>query len=212
MAVTLNLYGNFPKALFNKEIDLDSDSLKLMLVGSGYTPNKDTDDYKNDVTNEVTGGGATGYTAGGQALTTPSFAYVAANSWATARANSTAYTAGQIVRPASGNGKLYRAVTSGTSGGSVPTFPTNIGETVVDGGVTWACVGSGAVRFDADDVAWANSNISAARYGVLYDDTPATAATKPLIGWADFGQDVSTTSGTFTVPWDAAGIFAIVIA
>jgi hypothetical protein len=43
-------------------IDWDTDSFKVMLVTSSYTPNKDTHDKRNDVTNEVTG---TGYTAGG---------------------------------------------------------------------------------------------------------------------------------------------------
>jgi len=209
MAVSMTLYGNFFKALFNKEVDLDSDSLKVMLCTSSYTPDKDTHDYKNDVTNEVTG---TGYSAGGAAIANPAFSYITANSWATARANSTAYTAGQIVRPASGNGYLYQAVTAGTTAGSIPTYPTTIGGTVVDGGVTWVCVGRGALKFDGDDVAWAASTIAAARYGIAYDDTPATAATKPLIGYVDFGADVSTTNGTFSIPWSADGIFVVVVA
>jgi hypothetical protein len=44
-------------------IDFDTNSFKAMLV-STYTPNKDTHDKRDDVTNEVTG---TGYTAGGVA-------------------------------------------------------------------------------------------------------------------------------------------------
>lgn len=46
----------------NKEIDFDTDTIKAMLCAAGYTPDLDAHDYKNDVTNEVTG---TGYTAGG---------------------------------------------------------------------------------------------------------------------------------------------------
>jgi cation transport regulator ChaB len=45
-------------------IDFDTDSFKAMLVTSAYTPNKDTNDRRDDVTNEVSG---TGYTAGGVA-------------------------------------------------------------------------------------------------------------------------------------------------
>lgn len=45
-------------------IDFDTDSFKVMLVTSAYTPNKDTHDKRDDVTNEVSG---TGYTAGGAA-------------------------------------------------------------------------------------------------------------------------------------------------
>lgn len=45
-------------------IDFDTDTFKVMLVTSSYTPNKDTHDKRDDVTNEVSG---TGYTAGGVA-------------------------------------------------------------------------------------------------------------------------------------------------
>lgn len=47
-------------------IDFDTDTFKAMLVTSSYTPDKDTHDFRNDVTNEVSG---TGYTAGGTAAT-----------------------------------------------------------------------------------------------------------------------------------------------
>jgi hypothetical protein len=43
-------------------IDFDTDTFKIMLVTSSYTPNKDTHTVRTDVTNEVSG---TGYTAGG---------------------------------------------------------------------------------------------------------------------------------------------------
>jgi hypothetical protein len=39
---------------------------KIMLVTSDYTPNKDTDEFRSSVTNEVTGDG---YTAGGVVVT-----------------------------------------------------------------------------------------------------------------------------------------------
>lgn len=43
-------------------IDFDTDTFKIMLVTSSYTPNKDTHTVRTDVTNEVSG---TGYTSGG---------------------------------------------------------------------------------------------------------------------------------------------------
>ena len=43
-------------------IDFDTDTFKILLVTSSYTPNKDTHDKRDDVTNEVSG---TGYSAGG---------------------------------------------------------------------------------------------------------------------------------------------------
>lgn len=66
-------YGQFIGKALNKEIDWDSDSIKVMLVSSAYTPNQDTHDYLDDVVgNEVTG---TGYTAGGQALASKTLTY-----------------------------------------------------------------------------------------------------------------------------------------
>lgn len=47
-------------------IDFDTDTFKVMLTTSTYVENKDTHDFRNDVTNEVTG---TGYTAGGNTVT-----------------------------------------------------------------------------------------------------------------------------------------------
>lgn len=47
-------------------IDFDTDTFKAMLTTSSYAENKDADDFRNDVTNEVTG---TGYTAGGNTVT-----------------------------------------------------------------------------------------------------------------------------------------------
>lgn len=66
------MYGNLVLKAFNKEVDWDSDTIKVMLTTSAYTPNQDTHVYKSDVTNEVTG---TGYTAGGQALTSKTATY-----------------------------------------------------------------------------------------------------------------------------------------
>ncbi len=48
-----------------KNIDYDTNAVKLMLTTSAYVPNQDTQEDKADVTNEVTG---TGYTAGGETL------------------------------------------------------------------------------------------------------------------------------------------------
>lgn len=47
-------------------IDYDTDTFRVSLHTNSYTENKDTHDYFDDVTNEVTG---TGYTAGGNVAT-----------------------------------------------------------------------------------------------------------------------------------------------
>jgi hypothetical protein len=137
MAVSAKVYTLFQKSLANKEVDLDSDTLKVMLCTSTYTPNQDTHQYKSSITNEVTG---TGYTATGATL------------------------------------------------GSVTV--TNSGH---------------VVTLDAADTSWTTSTITA-RYAVVYDSTPASDATRPLICYVDFGADVVSSGGTFQITWDAAGI------
>ena len=138
---TTKTYGSLIAKAFNKEVDFDSDTIKVALLTSSYTPNQDSHDYWDDVSAyEVSG---TGYTAGGESLASKTVGY-----------------------------------TSGTN----------------------------VTKFDAADVSWTSSTITA-RYAVLYDDTPATDATKPLIGYVDFGSDQSSSSGTFSIVWDAAGIF-----
>jgi hypothetical protein len=144
MTITAKLYGLFLKAALNKEIDIDSDTLKVMLTTSAYTPDQDTHDYKNDVTNEITG---TGYTAGGAALTTVTVTY---------------------------------------------TTATNV------------------LMVDADDVSWTSSTITA-RTAVVYDSSPATDATRPLICYEQSDVDIVSTGGTFQIVWNASGIVSITV-
>lgn len=56
--------------------------------------------------------------------------------------------------------------------------------------------------FDADDVTWAASTITA-RGAVLYKDTGE------LISYFDFGVDKSSSNGDFIVQWNAGGILTI---
>lgn len=142
MAVTAALYGGFLQSLAAKQIDLGSDTLKVLLCTSSYTPDQDAHRYKNAVTGEVTG---TGYTAGGATLTGVTVAYDA---------------------------------------------PSN------------------TLTLDADDVTWPASTITA-RYAVIYDSTPSTDATRPLIAYVDFGEDVTSSAGDFAITWDAAGVVTL---
>lgn len=61
--------------------------------------------------------------------------------------------------------------------------------------------------FDADDVSWSSSTITA-RGAVIYKDT-GTAGTSPLICYIDFGADKVVTAGTLAVIFDALGIVAL---
>lgn len=67
MAVSAKTYLWAYKHAFNGDIDFVNDTIKIALTTSSYTPNQDTHDYFDDVTNEVSG---TGYTAGGATLAT----------------------------------------------------------------------------------------------------------------------------------------------
>lgn len=144
MAVSARLFGRFMETLGQKELNLETDTIKVMLCTSSYVPDQDTHDYKSDVTNEVVG---TGYDAGGKTLTGVSWSYNAS---------------------------------------------TN------------------TMVLDATDVSWTGSTI-VARSAVLYDATPGSDATRPLIGYVDFGADVSTTAGTFQITWNASGIVNLTV-
>lgn len=188
-------YRNSQATAYNKEVDWDSDSIHATLHTSSYTPNLDTDKYVSSLTSEVTG---TGYTAGGNVLSSCATTYTAANSWGVSRANTTAYVVDTIVRPATGNGFLYRAAVGGTTAGSIPTYPTVVGTTVTDGTVTWECIGSGIVVLSGTIPTWTSSTITA-RYAVISDRQTGTSATEPLVALFDFGSNQSSSAGTFEV-------------
>jgi hypothetical protein len=68
---TITKFHKFLENSFNGTavIDFNTDTLKVMLVTSSYTPSQSTHDFINDAnTNEVTG---TNYTAGGATIASP---------------------------------------------------------------------------------------------------------------------------------------------
>lgn len=80
------------------------------------------------------------------------------------------------------------------------------GATLASKTVTYTS-GTNLTTFDAADVTWSTSTITA-RYAVIYRDT-GTAATSPLIGYVNFDADVVSSGGDFTIQWNASGIFTI---
>ena len=59
------IFNSFKRDIANGSIDLDTDTIKVMLVDDTFAPDVDGDTKRSDVTGEVTG---TGYTAGGATL------------------------------------------------------------------------------------------------------------------------------------------------
>lgn len=203
-------YRNALSKALNKEWDWDSDSITMTLHTSSYTPNLDTHAYVSDLSAELAPG--SGYSTGGVTLSSCTRTYTAANSWGTSAATSTAYSVGTVVRPATGNGYLYRCAVAGTSGGTAPTWGTVVGGSTTDGGVTWENVGSGIIQLTAANATWA-SPFSAGpfRYAVVSDRTPGTAATQPLVGLIDFGSDRTGGGGALNVNWNSQGALLIFI-
>ncbi len=78
MAVTALLYGKFPQNLGGGDasgdgpMDLLSDTIKLTLHTSTYSPSQTGNETKTDATNELST--ANGYTAGGATLASKTFA------------------------------------------------------------------------------------------------------------------------------------------
>lgn len=129
---------NLMKGLINNLADAAT-TIKVALLADTYVPDQGNHDNWGDVSaDEVTG---TGYTSGGQEITTKS---------------------------------------------------------VVDN--------AGTAVFDGDDILWASSTITA-RYAVIYDDTPAAAADKKLIGLIDYEAVKQSTGGDWEIQWNASGIW-----
>lgn len=125
------IYNSAVDDMARGAIDFDTDTFKAMLVTSSYTPNKDTDDKRNDVAHEVTG---TGYTAGGV------------------------------------------------------TLACTVAKDTANDKVT--------LSFAAHN--WTTSTITA-RAEVIYKSRGGASSADELVYYNDFGTDVSTTGGTFSV-------------
>lgn len=207
-----NIYGLTLADVFSAVVDIDSNSWQAMLITSAYTPNFDTDHFVSTIrANEV---GASGSYASGGSVVALTVSYVLATS-ATARGNTTAYSVGEIVRPAVTNGHVWRCVVAGTSTGSEPaaitTFSGAPGQSVTDGSVTWAECGRGFVKVvPPSSVAWTTATITA-RYCVIANFTPGTDATRQLLACIDFGSNQTSTAGTWTLTFDTFGLIIVPI-
>jgi hypothetical protein len=126
------IYNSAIDEMARGDIDADTDTFKAMLVTSSYTPDKDTHEFRDDVTNEAP---ATGnYVAGGETSTV--------------------------------------TVTKDTANDRV------------------------TIQFGA--VSWSSSTITA-RGCVYYKSRGGASSADELVAYADFGSDVSSSGGTFSV-------------
>lgn len=66
------------------------------------------------------------------------------------------------------------------------------------------------ITIDADNAQWTTATFTA-RYAVIYDTSPSGDTARPLIGYVDFGADISVSAGTFTVAWDATGLGTVIV-
>lgn len=90
------------------------------------------------------------------------------------------------------------------------------GTNYVAGGATLAndtltyTAGTNTLTYDADDVTWAISTITNAAQAHYYNSTGGgTDATRALISYLDFGENKSSSGGTFQITHHANGIFSI---
>jgi hypothetical protein len=116
-------------------IDFDTDSFKVMLVTSAYTPNKDTHDFRDDVTNEVSG---TGYTAGGVATTVTVSAVDTAN-------DRVDITFGAVSWPSStitARGAVYYKSRGGASSADEIILYDDFGSDIISSGGTFSLAAS----------------------------------------------------------------------
>jgi hypothetical protein len=175
-----------------------------------YTPDRIANAFVSDLSNEVAAG--LGYATGGVSVGTLTKTKTTANSWTVQRAGSTAYLLGDVVRPAAANGFIYRATTAGTTAAGLPTYPTVLGQTVVDGGVTWECYGVGIVVWTwATAPSWTSATF-VFRSLVLSDRTTGVAATEPLIAVTTYASDQTASGTTFTINQHASlGILHVAI-
>lgn len=115
---------------------------------------------------------------------------VIANAWGTV----TAYAAGEIVTPSATNGYRYRAVVDGTSDVAEPAWPTTIGDTIIDGTVTWLCDATNVLDGGERQVVVPSSSLEPGftRY-VVEANLPPTPGEYTLRAYIVFGNSSSAT-------------------
>ena len=84
------IYNSYAVDLGKADVDFLVDTIKVALVTSSYTPDQDTHDFYDDITNEVANGN--GYTTGGATLANKSVTKDNVNNRSVLDADDTAWT------------------------------------------------------------------------------------------------------------------------
>jgi hypothetical protein len=116
------------------DIDFDTDTFKAMLVTSTYSPNKDTHEFRDDITNEVTGAG---YTAGG-ATSTITVTKDTANDRVTIQFGAVSWTSSTITA----RGLVYYKSRGGASSADEIVAYNDFGSDVASSGGTFSVAAS----------------------------------------------------------------------
>ena len=95
-------------------------------------------------------------------------------------AATTVYALGKAVRPTVDNGYAYECTTPGTSGGSQPTWPTNVGATEADGTVVWTC--RAYVEWTCADARTKNFTVTGVTDTRIFTDSARTEANAEFDG------------------------------
>lgn len=80
------------------------------------------------------------------------------------------------------------------------------------GSVTWSRSGD-VYTLDAADAVWAAAGGAlAGAFAIIYDSTPGSDATRPLIGYVNLdgsGGTLTATDANFTLAWNGSGILTV---
>lgn len=188
-------------------VDLGAATVKAAILGDSHTFDPAHQRFADVDAGEVSG---VGYTAGGAEVDGVGLTVTQANAWPTVWSGQSGYEVGDLVRPTTGNGRLYRCVAAGTSAASEPSWPTAAATTVDDGTVTWAEAGIAAVGLDGDDVTWDEVTFNGGASVQVYVDG-AAGVDDWLIAHLDFGETLSPDGEEFRVEWPAGGLVVTTI-
>lgn len=127
------------------QINLTTDTIKVALVSSSYTPNIATHDFFDDITNEIS---ASGYTAGGATLANKSITVDTTNHRAYLDADDTTWAAGATITAR--YAIIYKSTGTASTSPLIGYIDFGVDRSVVSGEtfyLTWATPANGAVFY-----------------------------------------------------------------